>query len=165
MSGEISRRTFLRGTLAGAVVVVGFDTRLRSWVSAAELAHPAIALAEDFPAFDGVLLLDDASRTAAADDFGHLVHHQPLAVLRPGSVDDVVKLVTFARRNNIKVAARGQAHSTQGQAQVEAGVVVDMATLATVHEINPTNALVDGGTRWLDLLVQTIPQGLSRRRT
>ena len=161
MSEEISRRTFLRGTLAGAVVVVGFDTGLSSWVTAAELEHRATALAEDFPTFDGVLLLDDVSRAAAADDFGHLIHRQPLAVLRPGSVDDVVKLVRFARRNDIKVAARGQAHSTQGQAQVEAGVVVDMATLATVHEINPTNALVDGGTRWLDLLTLTIPQGLT----
>ena len=162
MSREISRRGFLRGTLAGAVVVAGFDTQLRSWVSAAELAHwPAATLAEDFPAFDGTLLLDDASRTAAADDFGHFVHRQPLAVLRPGSVTDVIKLVQFAWRNRIKVAARGQAHSTQGQAQVEAGVVIDMATLATVHEINPTHALVDGGTRWLELLVQTIPQGLT----
>jgi FAD/FMN-containing dehydrogenase len=160
MSEEISRRTFLRGTLAGAVVVAGFDTGLRRWVSAAELKHTS-TLAEDFPAFDGVLLLDDASRTAAADDFGHLVHRQPLAVLKPGSVDDVIKLVQFARRNDIKVAARGQAHSTQGQAQVEAGVVVDMSTLATVHEINATNALVDGGTRWLDVLTQTIPQGLT----
>ena len=129
-------------------------------MSAAELER-MLAPAEDFPIFDGVLLLDDASRAAAADDFGHLVHRQPLAVLRPGSVADVVKLVQFARRNNIEVAARGQAHSTQGQAQVEAGAVVDLATLATVHEINPTNALVDGGTRWLDLLVQTIPQGLT----
>jgi len=161
MSGEISRRTFLRGTLAGAIVVAGFDTGLRSWVSAAELEHRASALAEDFPDFDGVLLLDDASRAAAADDFGHLVHRQPVAVLKPGSVNDVVKLVRFARRNDIQVAARGQAHSTQGQAQVEAGVVVDMATLTTVHEINATNALVDGGTRWLDLLAQTVPLGLT----
>lgn len=157
MNKEISRRTFLRGTLASAVVVAGFDTALRTWVSAAELETST--LAEDFPTFDGVLLLDDASRTAAADDFGHLVHRQPLAVLKPGSVNDVVELIRFARRNNIKVAARGQAHSTQGQAQVEAGVVIDMSTLTTVHEINPTNALVDGGTRWLDLLTQTIPQG------
>ncbi|HEX7334087.1 MAG TPA: FAD-binding protein [Pyrinomonadaceae bacterium] len=157
---EISRRTFLRGTLAGAIVVAGFDTGLRSWVSAAEIDR-ATALAEDFPSFDGVLLLDDASRAAAADDFGHLVHRQPIAVLKPGSVYDVVELVQFARRNNINVAARGQAHSTQGQAQVEAGVVVDMSTLNTVHEINPTNALVDGGTRWLDVVTQTIPQGLT----
>jgi len=160
MSEDNSRRTFLRGTLAAAIVA-GFDTRARSWVSAAELAPGATALAEDFPAFDGVLLLDDASRAIAADDFGHLVHRQPLAVLKPASVDDVLKLVRFARSNNIKVAARGQSHSTQGQAQVEAGVVVDMKTLATVHEINPTNALVDAGARWLDLLTQTIPQGLT----
>ena len=80
MSNEISRRNFLRGTLAGATVVVGFDTALRSWVSAAEI-EGAISPAEDFPAFDGVLLLDDASRAAAADDFGHLVHRKPLAVL------------------------------------------------------------------------------------
>ena len=160
MTQEISRRKFLRGTLAGAIVVAGFDIGLRSWVSAAELER-ATALAEDFPDFDGVLLLDDASRAAAADDFGNIVHRQPLAVLKPGSVDDVAKLVQFARRNDIEVAARGQAHSTQGQAQVEAGVVVDMGTLATVHEINPTNALVDGGTRWLDLLTQSIPQGLT----
>ena len=38
---------------AGAVVVAGFDTGLRSWVSAAELGQ-ANALAEDFPAFDGL---------------------------------------------------------------------------------------------------------------
>jgi len=160
MSGELSRRTFLRGTLAGAVVVAGFDTSFRSWVSAAEIDR-ATALAEDFPSFDGVLLLDDASRAAAADDFGHLVHRQPQAVLKPGSVNDVVKLVQFAKRNDIKVAARGQGHSTQGQSQVEAGVVIDMSTLTTVHEVNPTNALVDGGTRWLDVITQTIPHGLT----
>lgn len=160
MAGETSRRTFLRGTLAGAVVVAGFNTSLRSWVSAAEIDR-ATALAEDFPSFDGVLLLDDAARAAAADDFGHLVHRQPLAVLKPGSVNDVVKLVQFAKRNDIKVAARGQGHSTQGQSQVEAGVVVDMSTLTTMHEVNPTNALVDGGTRWLDVVTQTVPQGLT----
>ncbi len=123
----------------------------------AKLSIPDLRLGH----YHGVLLLDDASRAAAADDFGHLVHRQPRAVLKPGSVNDVVELVRFARRNNIQVAARGQGHSTQGQAQVEAGVVVDMSTLATVHEINPTNALVDGGARWLDLLVQSIPQGLT----
>jgi hypothetical protein len=53
------------------------------WLSAAELEH-ATALAEDFPSFDGVLLLDQASLDAAADDFGHIVHREPLAVLKAG---------------------------------------------------------------------------------
>src|SRR5205085_2910440 len=80
---------------------------------------------------------------------------------KPGSVNDVVEMVRFARRNAIKVAARGQGHSTQGQSQVEAGVVIDMSTLAAVREINAADALVDGGARWLDLLQQTIPHGLT----
>lgn len=141
--------------------MVGFDTGLRGWVSAAQVARGHYALAEDFPSFDGSLLTDGASLAAAADDFGHLVHRQPSAVLRPASVDDVVELVRFARRNRIKVAARGQGHSTQGQSQVEAGVVVDMSTLAAVREVNAADALLEGGARWIDLLQQTVPQGLT----
>lgn len=161
MSREVSRRTFLRGSLSAAVAVVGFDTVLRGWVSAAELPRGRFALAEGFPSFDGSLLTDGASLAAAADDFGHMVHRQPSAVLKPASVNDVVEMVRFARRNHIKVAARGQGHSTQGQAQVEAGVVIDMSTLAAIREVNPADALVEGGARWIDLLQQTVPQGLT----
>ena len=54
-------------------MVVGFDTVLRGWVSAAEAARGPFALAEGFPSFDGSLLTDGASLAAAADDFGHMV--------------------------------------------------------------------------------------------
>ena len=160
MDKENSRRNFLRG-VAAAAVVVGFDTRLRGWVTARELVGGFRALAPAFPAFDGSLLTDDAALDAAADDFGHFVHRRPVAVLQPGSVGDVVKMVRFARANRIQVAARGQGHSTQGQDQALAGVVVNMSTLSQVHEVNSTSALVDGGVRWLDLLAQTVPQGLT----
>jgi len=161
MDKENSRRNFLRG-VAAAALVVGFDTRLRGWVTARELvAGVPRSLAADFPAFDGSLLTDDASLDAAADDFGHFVHRRPVAVLQPGSVNDVVRMVQFARANQIQVAARGQGHSTQGQDQALAGVVIEMSALAQVQEINSTSALVGGGTRWLDLLAETVPQGLT----
>ncbi|HEX9359907.1 MAG TPA: hypothetical protein VF933_39645 [Streptosporangiaceae bacterium] len=32
---------------------------------------------------------------AAADDFGHIVHHRPRAVLQPGSIRDVAVMVRF----------------------------------------------------------------------
>jgi cytokinin dehydrogenase len=156
----VSRRNFLRGTLA-AVAVAGFDVHLQSWVSAAELASGRVKAADGFPHFDGQLLTDDASLAAAADDFGHAVHRRPMAVLKPDSIGDVVRLIGFARQQRIQVAARGQGHSTLGQAQVAAGVVIDMSTLATVHEINAGDALVDAGLRWSDLLLQTLPQGLA----
>ena len=163
MVGDISRRTFVGGMLAATVV--GFDTHLRSWVTARDLSLRGSALAADLPAFEGELLTDETSLEAAADDFGHIVHRKPVAVLRPGSVYDILTLVRFARRHRLYVAARGQGHSTQGQAQAEAGVVIDMATLARIHEVNASDALVDGGVRWDDLLQRTLPLGLTPPRS
>ena len=107
MPGDISRRTFVGGMLA--VTVVGFDTHQRSWVTAHDLSLKGSVLAVDFPAFEGELLTDDASLDAAADDFGHIVHRRPMAVLLPGSDHDILTLVRFARRHRLHVAARGRA--------------------------------------------------------
>ncbi len=158
----VSRRNFVRGALAAAatVAVAGFDVRLQSWVTAAELGSGA-RLAGGFPAFDGQLLTDRASLRAAADDYGHAVHRRPLAVLKPGSIADVVRLLQFANAHGLQIAARGQGHSTRGQAQVRAGVVIDMSSLATIHEVNAGDALVDAGVRWSDLLRRTLPAGLA----
>jgi FAD/FMN-containing dehydrogenase len=157
---EVSRRNFLRGALA-AVAVAGFDVHLQSWATAADLASGRARPADGFPQFDGQLLTDRASLKAAADDYGHAVHRRPMAVLKPGSIEDVVRLLDFTHRHGIRVAARGQGHSTQGQAQVRAGVVIDMSTLAAVHEINAGDALVDAGLRWSDLLRRTLPLRLA----
>ncbi|HEX9945214.1 MAG TPA: FAD-binding protein [Thermoanaerobaculia bacterium] len=156
----VSRRNFLRGALA-AVAVVGFDAHFRSWVTVAELATGQAKLAAGFPSFDGQLLTDAASLDAVAEDYGHFISRRPMAVLRPGSVEDVVRLIDFTRQHGIQVAARGQGHSTYGQAQAAAGVVIEMSSLATIHEINGGDALVDAGVRWSDLLRQTIPLGVA----
>ena len=157
MSASLAWRPFLPHTSARAFVV-GFSPGKRSWLTAADM-RVATAGAIDLPALDGRLVTDDASLDAAAADFGSIVHRRPTAVLQPGSVDDIVKLIRFARQHAINVAARGQGYSTQGQTQVEAGVVIDMTHLAKIREVRPDSALVDGGARWIDLLQQTIPLG------
>ena len=53
----------------------------------------------------------------------------PLAVLKPGSVGDVVKLVEYANERSLGIAMRGRGHSTYGQAQVEGGIVIDSSPL------------------------------------
>jgi FAD/FMN-containing dehydrogenase len=108
--------------------------------------------------------MDAATRAKAADDFGHEVHRTPWAVLVPGSVEDIVKLVRFARSQHLKVAAArglGESHSTYGQAQVEAGVVIDMSALSTIHELSAKSAWVDAGVRWRQLLEASVPLGKS----
>jgi len=152
----LTRRKVLLG--AAAAAVVGFDPVRRAWASAPGAGVIAI------PSLDGQILTDAATLAAAADDFGHIVSLAPIAVLVPGSVQDIVRLVKFARRHGIPIGPSrgiGASHSTQGQAQVEAGVVIDMSALAEIHEINAHDVLVDAGIRWIDLLAATVPLGKS----
>ena len=108
----------------------------------------------------GHLLEDDASLSAAADDFGHILARRPAAVLRPGRVEDVVAIVRLARERGLPIAARGQGHSTYGQSQVEGGIVVDTSSLAGIGELTGDSVFVGAGIRWLELVRHTVPRGL-----
>jgi cytokinin dehydrogenase len=158
MPDRPDRRQFLTAT-AAALLVVAFDPLNGVWVTEAQAAVPSGAVA--VPDLDGELVLDPAALAAAADDYGHLVHRTPVAVLRPGSVQDVVRMVRYANRNSITVAMRGQGHSTNGQSQAGAGVVIDSSTLTRVHTIGPDRVVVDAGCTWIDLARQTLVRGLT----
>lgn len=151
-----SRRTVLAG--AAAATVVAFDPAGLGWLTTADAA-PGTAV--DVPDFDGELVMDPASLAEAADDYGFMVHEQPRAVLRPGSVRDVVTLVRYANRHRIEVAMRGQGHSSFGQAQVRGGVVIDSRTQAAIHRIEADRVVLDTGVRWLDLVTATLAHGLT----
>lgn len=158
MGNDHSRRTFLRSSLAAAATIVGFDPITRSWVTE---CHACMV---PLPFLDGTLVDAGPLLAEAADDFGHIISHTPLAVLIPGSIDDIEKLVKLARAHGVHVGGMsmiGNTHSTYGQSQVEAGVVIDMAALCEIHEINQHDALVDAGVRWIDLLEATVPLGKS----
>ena len=151
----VARREFLAGL--GAITVFGFIPSTRSWATVAQAALPF----DRVPALDGVLVTDPASLSADSVDVGNFIHNTPVAVLRPASVDDIRKMVRFCRRFRIHVGARGQGHTTFGQSQVEAGLVIEMSTLNKVHSIAPTTADVDAGVLWKDLLQTIVPQGLT----
>lgn len=156
MSSNTSRRTVLQGLIC-STIVLGFDITNRSWVTSAS----ATLGKESLPSIDGVLYTDNTTLAAAANDFGNIVHRQPIAVLAPGSIEDIIRIIQFARTHNIKIAARGQGHSTDGQSQVEAGVVINMSTLNKIHFIGADRAVVDAGVVWSQLLQKTLFQGLT----
>ena len=82
----------------------------------------------------------------------------------PGSVEDVAKMVRFAREQGLHLAgmgAVGDSRSTLGQAQVAAGVVIDMATLRSIGPVGPDGVWVEAGASWLEVLEATLPSGLS----
>jgi FAD/FMN-containing dehydrogenase len=143
--------------VAGAIVV-GFDPLRRSWVTSAEaLAAPVAGL----PPLDGTLTTDPATLQEFADDFGHIIHRTPVAVLEPGSVEDIARMVRYAGEQGLKVAMRGQGHATFGQAQVDGGIVIDSSALATIHSIDEDRARVDAGVQWRDLVNAAYAQGLT----
>ncbi|MEV8533850.1 FAD-binding protein [Streptomyces sp. NPDC051211] len=115
---------------------------------------------DEIPKLDGELCFDQAALDAASTDFGGLVHQLPAAVLRPGSAEDVATMVRYCRERGLKVAPRGQGHSTNGQAQVPSGLVIDMSTLDSVKIRNDT-AIVQGGVRWSTLVRASLSKGLT----
>jgi cytokinin dehydrogenase len=142
---RLSRRSFVR-TLVGGSLVAGFHTATRAWVPAADAMGRTPF--ERVPPLDGTLLLDEATRRAYAQDYGQIVHEHPSAVLRPGSVEDISRMVGFARRLGLRITARGQGHQPFGQAQVNGGVVIDMRSLRAVHAVSADGLDVDVGADW-----------------
>jgi cytokinin dehydrogenase len=158
MSRRPPRRSVLRGLAAAGTAVIGFDPFTRSWA-----VTPSDRPLHGIPDLDGTLHTDEASLSAAADDFGHIVHRRPAAVLRPGSVADVVAMVRFCDRRGIPVAPRGQGHATNGQAQVAGGLVIETAPLAAIQPLGPgsTGVRVGAGAKWSDVAKATLAHGLT----
>jgi FAD/FMN-containing dehydrogenase len=156
VSGQhLQRREFLKA--AGvAAVIVGYSTTENAWVTTAHADEHGSDF-DEVPELDGQLLTDQASREARGTDLGLIIFNNPQAVLRPASMDDIVKMVEFCLSRGIFVAARGQGHATHGQAQVKAGLVIDMSSLQEIHEIGAGYAVVDGGCTWRQLLEAVLP--------
>ncbi|MBM7772823.1 hypothetical protein JOD54_003027 [Actinokineospora baliensis] len=147
-----------RQVLTLGAAIVAFDALGLGWVTQAQADTGAAGI--PVPRLDGELVTDAAALAEAADDYGQIAHRRPRAVLRPGSVADVVKVVRFAAEHRIPVAVRGQGHSTYGQAQAPAGVVIDSRTLARVHRVSAAGAVVDAGATWLEVTKAALAVGL-----
>lgn len=159
---RIDRRTFLRASAAGTLVA-GLGLGSRRWVAHAATTDSEVA---PIPPLDGSLVFEAEILARSADDFGHIVSDAPWAVLFPGSIDDVVAMVRFARRHGLHIAGRNafdDSHSTFGQAQVAGGVVIDMASLASVPEIDPADdeVWIEAGARWRDIAAGAFAAGKS----
>lgn len=168
MHQSSSRRQFLHTALQGIAassIVVGFDLQRGSWLTAGA-AEPADGRRAPLPQLDGTLFVDAAHLDAAQDDFGHIVHQRPVAVLLPGSVHDIVQVVRYARRHQLQVAMRGNGHSPFGQSQVQSGIVIDSSSLADIHGVgfsSEAGAWIDvgPGAQWRSVVSEAFNHGLT----
>ena len=135
--------------------VLGFDPDNRSWVMD-DSRQPLVTL----PPLEGVLHIHETALNEAADDFGHLRHLRPIAVLEPRSNEDVVSIVRFARAHGIKIGVRGRGSSVYGQSQVEGGILINMASLNTQSIFGANCVEVSAGLTWAQVLEETLPRGM-----
>lgn len=104
-------------------------------------------------------------------DFGRIYFNAPSAVLRPQSPQEISHLlqnISASSFSRLTVAARGAAHSINGQAQAFKGIVVEMDSLPSTIKIQkggPAQSFADvsGGTLWVELLRETLKVGLTPR--
>src|SRR5437764_1823109 len=102
-----------------------------------------------------------SARTAAGEDFGKVVRRPPRFVVEPHRIDELVGVVRQAREHGLQVAARGEGHSTNGQAQAKDGIVVAMRAMDSIHMVGPDQASVDAGATWRQVLRRTLALGLT----
>ena len=134
MGDSLSRRMFLRRAAAvSGSVIIGFDPGARSWILQGQARPRGL---EELPALDGTLAADDATIQAFSTDHGNYIRRQPLAVLKPGSVKDIVEMVKYANQHNLQIAMRGYGHSRSGETLVEAGIIIDSRTLRAIEVRN-----------------------------
>ncbi|TKY72804.1 Cytokinin dehydrogenase 3 [Spatholobus suberectus] len=116
---------------------------------------------------------DTEALQGASGDYGNLVRDVPLAVFHPASAADMARLIKLSHDSSVpfSVAARGQGHSTRGQAMARDGVVVDMAGfrergngVGIRVSVDPSvgyHADVGGEQLWIDVLHDTLEHGLA----
>ncbi|GAB3439563.1 FAD-binding protein [Actinophytocola sediminis] len=159
----LTRRNILKRITVGAAVV-GWSTASGSWAVAGADTTGVARL----PRLDGTLVTAPEVLARFGKDFGNLVGGPPQAVLRPGSVGDIVEMVRYARVNGLKIAVNGQgggdqndreSHSNYGQASVPGGISVDAKSLSTIHSIDAHSAWVDAGVTWAQLTDAALAQG------
>ncbi|GAA4205307.1 hypothetical protein GCM10022252_65680 [Streptosporangium oxazolinicum] len=164
MHTELTRRKMLSGLVVGAgATVLGWNSTTQAWAT----TPGSTAGVQPVPALDGTLVLP-ADPSAFTEDFGHLFTRRPQAVLTPGSVNDVQKVVRYARHNRIPVAVNGQSgtgtedresHSHYGQALVDGGIAIDPKPFGSIHSVSHGIADVDAGVTWSTLALRALESG------
>lgn len=103
--------------------------------------------------------MDPEAISSAGRDFGGIVRRRAVAVLQAASADDCRRILHFAGRHSLRVAPRGQGHSSFGQALVDGGVVLDLGALDRVEMAGPDEVLAEAGARWSTVAAVALRSG------
>ncbi|HMJ74131.1 MAG TPA: FAD-binding oxidoreductase [Solirubrobacterales bacterium] len=119
--------------------------------------------AMDIPGFEGELIGPaDGNYEEARQVYNAMIDRRPALVACCAGPDDVAKVVSFARENNVLLAVRGGGHNGAGLGTCDGGVVIDLAGLKQI-EVDPgaRTVRVGGGCTWGEVDAATGEHGLA----
>lgn len=162
-----SRRAVL-GTVGATATVIGWNATTGSWAWAADTADRPGDRVVPVPGLDGTLVTDTSQFGSYSHDFGRLVTGTvPWAVLTPGSVQDISKMIRYARANRLKLAVSGrsgtggdlESHSCYGQAAVPGGIAVNARGMARVLSTGADSVTVEAGATFAEITDHLLARG------
>lgn len=86
----------------------------------------------------------------------------PGLVLRPGTVDEVVEAVAYAREHRgVPLGIRSAGHGISGRSTNDGGIVIDLSRMREVTVLDEASRLVrvQPGARWKDVAAALAPHG------
>lgn len=90
------------------------------------------------------------------------IDRHPAVIALAASLDDVRRVVAFAREHDVPLAVRGGGHGIAGFGSVDDGVVLDLGALRAVTvDQRRRRAAAGGGARWRDFDAATHASGLA----
>jgi cytokinin dehydrogenase len=155
---DISRREFIEKAAGSGAALAAFATARTP--QRGQVTAPSSSL-QGWPKLDGSLINDEAALRAAGRDSGGMMQRLPRAVVRPGSVDDIITSVRYASKHQIPVVMRGRGHSRYGQSLVEGGVVIDSRTLSAVGKVSNNTIDVEPGASLERVLLVALDGGFA----
>jgi cytokinin dehydrogenase len=108
---------------------------------------------------DGDYLVDDASRSTVATDYGGAFRRIPSATVRARTAEDVGRVVAYANGRHVKIAMRGQGHSLSGQTLIDDGIVINSSALNAVECTSDDTLDAEAGALWSDVAKAALARG------
>ncbi len=114
-------------------------------------------------ALEGSLLYPDSEGFAEATSLWNgMIKKRPSVVVRPGSTEDVLRTVNFARDNELELSIRGGGHNIAGLALSDGGITLDMSPMKSVQvDVEARLARVGAGCTLGDVDRATQEHGLA----
>ena len=138
--------------------VIGTNTHAPTQVVAGDVAALAAALT------GRVVQPGDADWDAVRTPWNLAVDQRPALVVQPENADDIVAVVTFARRNGLRVVPQGTGHHAGAVGDIAGTVLLRTDRLREVTVTPESRTVrVGAGVLWAEVSEALAPYGLTAR--